>query len=187
MDIQPVAASIVGRECVRPYLGEFNQLIANTHVECSFSVEMAGSGAAGTAPAYGPLLRACGLSETISAGVSVTYAPVSTTFESVTIYYQVDGIQHKITGARGTVDIDVSAGQIPAYKFKFTGIYNAPTDTALATPTYTGFITPLVANNTNTTGFQFFSISNLVLESLSLSVNNSIDVRAVIGAEYAQL
>ena len=187
LDVTPIAATLVGRDLIRTYLGEFDQLIANNHVECNFEVEIAGAGAAGTAPAYGPLLRACGLSETISAGVSVTYAPISASFESVTIYYQVDGIQHKITGARGSVDLDITANQIPVYKFKFVGIYNAPTDTALATPTYTGFTTPLVANNTNTTGFSFFSVSGLVLESLMLSVNNTVDFRALIGSEYAQL
>ena len=44
-------------------------------VEVTFEVEMAGSGTAGTAPAFGPLLKACGNSETIVTDTSVTYAP----------------------------------------------------------------------------------------------------------------
>lgn len=187
LDVVPLAADVVSRDLIRAYLGEFDQLVANKHVECSFEVEIAGSGAAGTAPAYGPLLRACGMSETVDAGVDVTYAPISATFESVTIYYNVDGILHKVTGARGTVQLDITAGQIPVYKFKFVGIYNAPTDTALPTCDYSDFINPLVANNTNTTGFSFFGVSSLVLQSLVMDVNNVVDYRALIGSEYTQI
>lgn len=187
LNINPIAADVVGRELIRSYLGESQQYIANKHVEVDFEVEIAGSGAAGTAPAYGPLLRACALSETVNASVSVVYAPISASFESIVMYYNVDGILHKITGARGTVSLNIEAGQLPTYKFKFVGIYNAPTDTALPTPVYTGFIDPLVANTTNTTPFSFLGVSTLVLKSLMLDVNNTVDFRALIGSEYAQL
>lgn len=183
----PLQASVVSRDIIRPYLGESEQLIAGQHVEVNLEVEIAGSGAAGTAPAYGPLLRACGLSETVNAGVDTVYAPVSSGFESVTIYYNEDGILHKVTGARGTVQLEIKAKSIPVYKFKFIGIYNAPTDTAAPTCVYTAFQKPLVANNQNTTGFSFFGVSNLVLSELMLNVNNSLDYRALIGAEYAQI
>ena len=63
-------------------------------------MELAGSGTAGTAPRYGALLQACGLSETIVASTSVTYAPVSSAFSSATIYFNNDGIRHILTGCR---------------------------------------------------------------------------------------
>lgn len=186
LSVQPVAATIVQRDNYRPYLGNFEQLLADSHVQVEFEVEMAGAGAAGTAPAYGPLLRACGLSETVSAGVSVTYAPISAAFESVTLYFNNDGTQHKITGARGSVELQINARQIPIYKFSFQGLYNAPTAVSLPTVSYTAFQTPLVANNTNTTGFSFFSASP-VLESINLNVNNSVDFRTLIGSQYVQI
>lgn len=182
MNITPQNSEIVSRDLIRPYLGNSEQLQASTHVTLDFEVEMAGSGTAGTAPAYGPLLRACGLSETTSSGVSVTYAPVSTGFESVTIYFNVDGTLHKITGARGNVELTINARQIPVYKFTFTGLYNAPTAASLPSVTYTAFQTPIVANNTNTTGFSFYSYSG-VLESLSVNVGNEINYRTLIGSE----
>ena len=59
--------------CIRDrFLGASEQLLANTRVECTFSVELAGSGAAGTAPRYGDAIKACGFSETIASGTSVT-------------------------------------------------------------------------------------------------------------------
>lgn len=187
LEITPLAATTASRDLIRAYLGSDEELLADNHVECSFDVEVAGSGTAGTAPAYGPLLRACGLSETVDVGTDVVYAPISASFESVTIYYNIDGILHKITGARGTFQIDLTAKQIPVFKFRFVGKYNAPTDTALPTPDYTDFITPLVFNNTNSGSFSFFGVSTLVLSSLMLDIGNVVNYRALIGSEYAQL
>lgn len=187
LTITPLAANMVSRDLVRAYIGGFDQLVANQHVECAFEVEMVGSGSLGTAPAYGPLLRACGMSETITASTKVEYAPISTGFESITLYYNVDGVLHKITGARGSVQLAMATGQIPTFKFTFTGIYNAPTDTALPSTTLTGFKTPLAVNNTNTGAFSFFGVSTLVLSDFNLNVGNAIDFRNLVGAQYAQL
>lgn len=182
LSITPLNAENVSRDLVRPYLGASEQLIASKYVGCEFEVEMAGSGTAGTAPAYGPLLLACGFAETIVAVTSATYAPVSASFKSATIYYNVDGVLHKITGARGNVELMVNSGQIPVFKFTFTGLYNAPTDTAAPAVTYTSFQTPLAANTTNTTGFSLFSYS-AAMESLSLNMGNAVNYRSLIGAE----
>ena len=73
LSITPQSSDVVNRDVVRPYLGSSQQLLANTRVECTFSVEFAGSGTAGTAPRYGSALKACGFSETVASGTSVTY------------------------------------------------------------------------------------------------------------------
>lgn len=182
LSVTPLNAEIVSRDLVRPYLGASEQLIASRYVGCEFEVEMAGSGAAGTAPGYGPLLLACGMAETIVASTTVTYAPVSALFKSATIYYNIDGVLHKLTGCRGNVEITLAAGQIPVFKFTFTGIYNAPADVAAPAVTYTIFQTPLAANNANTTGFSLYSYS-AALESLSLSLGNQVTYRNLIGLE----
>lgn len=182
MSITPLAAEMVSRDLVRPYLGNSEMLIASKNVAIEFEVEMAGSGTAGTAAKYGPLLRACGLSETISAGVSVTYAPVSTAFESVSLYHNVDGVLHKITGARGNVEFTLNARAIPVMKFTMTGIYNAPSDAALPTVDYSGFQAPQAANTSNTTAFSLFGYAG-VLESLSLNMGNDVKYRSLIGSE----
>lgn len=186
LNVTPQSTQLVGRELIRPFLGNFEQLQASTHVELDFEVELAGSGAAGTVPGYGPLLRACGLSETVTASTKVEYKPVSTGFESVTIYFNVDGVLHKITGARGDVEIMINSAAIPVYKFKFVGVYNAPTDTALPTVSYSSFQTPLVANTTNTPSFSFFGVTP-VLQDLSFQLGNQVDYITRIGLQYVQM
>lgn len=181
LSITPLNAELASRDLVRPYLGASEQLIASNYVSVEFEVEMAGSGTAGTAPAYGPLLQACGMLETDGAS-DVTYTPVSASFASVTLYYNVDGVLHKVTGARGNVEMQIQAAQIPVFRFSFTGLYNAPTDTAAPAVTYTAFQTPQAANNDNTTGFSLFGYSG-ALASLNMNLNNQVQYRTLIGAE----
>ena len=180
LNITPQQSDVVSRDLIRPYLGASEQLLANTRVECTFSVELAGSGTAGTAPQYGKALLACGLSETIVAATSVTYAPVSESFDSITIHYNVDGVRHKVTGCRGTFVINANVGEIPTIDFTFTGIYNAPDDSALPTATYANQATPLIFKSGNTDTFELLSYSGC-LQSVSFDIGNTLVYRDLIG------
>jgi hypothetical protein len=180
LDITPLSGDLVSRDLIRPYLGNFDQLIARTSVAISFEVELAGSGTAGTAPRYGALLKACGLSETIVASTSVTYAPVSATFSSASIYFNVDGVLHKLTGCRGDLSMSVAVGQIPTIKFNMTGVYNSPTDTAQPAVTYSAQATPIVFRQGNSSAFQFFSYAG-VLQSVEFNMANSLVYRELVG------
>lgn len=178
----PLESDTVSRELIRPYLGQSEQLLGQTRVSIEFEVELAGSGTAGTAPAYGPLLKACGLSETVSAGVSVTYAPVSSSFDSVTIYFNNSGVLHKATGCRGTFSLNAEVGAIPTIAFVFTGIYSAPTDVAISSPTYANQSDPLLFKNGNTTNFEIFSYAGC-LQSLSFEMANEVVYRELVGCD----
>jgi len=180
LEIQPLVAETVNRDLIRPYMGQADQLLAQTRVEVTFEVELAGSGTAGTAPAYGPVLRSCGVGQTIVASTSVTYAPISTSFESCTIHYHQDGIRHKLTGCRGTFEITGEVGQVPVIAFTMTGIYNAPTDETLPTPTYALQATPLIFKETNTTNFTAFSFAGC-LQSYNFSIANDVIYRELVG------
>jgi len=180
LSITPQSSDVVSRDVVRPFLGAFQQLLANTSVDVTFSVELAGSGTAGTAPRYGAALKACGLSETVASGTSVTYAPVSSSFSSVTIHYNTDGVRHKITGARGSFTINASVGEIPTIEFSFQGIYNAPDDSALPSVTYGNQATPLIFKNGNTSGFQLLSHSGSLM-SVSMDCGNELAYRELVG------
>ena len=180
LEVTPLEADVVSRDLIRPYLGNSDQLLANPRVRCSFELELAGSGTAGTAPRYDALLKSCGMSGTVVASTSVTYAPVSATFSSCTIVYNIDGVQHKLTGVRGTVSMNCQLGQIPTLQFEMTGIYNAPTDTAQPAVTYAAQATPLIFKEGNTSAFQFFSYSGC-LSSVTFNLANEIVYRELVG------
>ena len=188
LNVTPIASDVVSRNYVRPYLGASEQLLANSRVEVSFSVEMVGSGAAGTAPGYSKALLACGLSETVASGTSVTYAPVSAAFSSIAMFVEIGGsatnenILHKIRGCRGNVALEASVGEIPKLNFSFTGIYETPIDlSSLSTPTYNDQPTPLLFKAGNTSGFNIHG-HQAGLNSLTMDIGNSIVYREVIGS-----
>lgn len=79
LDVTPLDADVVSRDVVRPFLGSQGNLIAGQKVTVSMEIELAGSGTAGSAPAYGPLLRACGLAEVLTAAPVTGTAQAGTT------------------------------------------------------------------------------------------------------------
>ena len=180
LTITPQSSDVVSRDLIRPYLGASEQLLANTRVECTFAVELAGSGSAGTAPRYGSALKACGLSEVVVSSTRVTYAPVSTGFSSVTIHYNIDGVRHKVTGARGTVELSAEVGQIPVLNFSMQGIYNAPDDSALPSVTYGNQEEPLIFKNGNTSSFQLLSFGG-ALQSVNFNLGNELVYQELVG------
>jgi hypothetical protein len=151
LTITPLEAAMPERDVVLPFFGGLGAVPGSAFAKLDFEVEVAGAGAAGTVPGYGVLLRAAAHSETINVGTNVIYAPISASFESATLYFDLDGVMHKVTGARGTVSIDFASEGLPLYKFSLHGLYNAPTDTVLPTPVFSGFQRPLPYNRVNTT------------------------------------
>lgn len=180
--LTPLENDLAQRPYVKPYLGATPELVAASRVVLDFEVEIAGAGAAGTAPPWGALLRACGFSETLTAGVSAVYAPVSSAFDSATIYTFIDGVKHALLGARGTVDFMFKDKVAPTIKFKFTGLYALPVDLANPSPVFTAWQEPLAMNNANTTGFALHGYAG-VLADLSVTMANQVVHRNLVGAE----
>ena len=186
LSITPQSSDVVNRDVVRPYLGASEQLLANTKVECTFSVEMAGSGTAGTPPRYGKALEACGMTKAVTDEVSgggndtVTYTPKSVDFPSVTIHYNVDGVRHIVTGCRGTFALSCEVGAIPTIDFTFTGIYNAPTDTALPSVSYSNQATPLIFKDGNTSSFELLGFAGALM-NFSMDIGNTLVYRELVG------
>lgn len=90
------------RDLVRGYFGTSEELITTRRGEITFKFELAGSGAAGTAPAWGPLMIAAGMAETVTAGQYVEYLPISTGFGSATVRFALDGVRYVFAGGRAT-------------------------------------------------------------------------------------
>src|SRR6476659_2916332 len=122
-------------QILRDSLSRLSAVIGRKLARLTFGVEIKGSGTAGTAVRAGPLLRSCGLSETIVAVTSVTYAPVNTGFESCTIYWYDGSKLHKLTGVYSTMRIVEEVGQFGRFEFTCTGIWNLPTDAAIPSMT----------------------------------------------------
>ena len=148
---EPLLGTEVSRDLLLPYLGHQGMVLSGTYGRIKFEVELAGSGAAGPAPAWGPLLRGCGMAEVISAGVDATYNFVSASEESLSLYFIKDGIKHILLGARGMWSLSGAPDGIPRLVFTFTGLLGTITDAAMPAVTLTGFKVPVPVNKANTT------------------------------------
>jgi hypothetical protein len=182
LSITPMDGEDVNRELDLPFIGAEGTIPAGLFSKISFKVEMEPSGTAGTAPAWGPALRACGVAQVVSAGVSVTYNPIPTGHESATIYFAMGGTLHKIQGTRGNVKYMIDAQGIPYLEFEMTGLFLQPAETAFGPAVLTSFQKPRVASRANTPLFTVNGVA-LVMKSFSLDLGNQVEPRLLINAE----
>ncbi|MBX3447510.1 MAG: hypothetical protein KF765_12220 [Parvibaculaceae bacterium] len=180
--LTPMEGQEVDRGLYQTHMGQQGVLLAAVHVSATFSVELTGSGAAGTAPGYGVLLRACGMSETIEEDVEVEYAPVSDAFESATLYFNLDGVLHIMLGARGNASFSLAKDSIPLIRFNMRGLLVPVADAAMPTQAFAGFAKPVIVDNANTT-LALHGIAAAIAESVELDLGNEVVYRNLIGDE----
>lgn len=180
--LTPVQGQDVQRALDKPFLGHQGSIPVGEHVALEFEIEMAGSGTVDTAVAYAPLILACGFDETVNAAVSVEYNPVSAAFSSVTIYINIDGVQHKMLGCRGGLSVTVAPSALNKFRFTFLGLLVAAADVSLPTIDTSAFKDPLPGSDTNTPTFTLHGYSAEV-EAFELSMNNAVAGRFLIGGE----
>lgn len=180
VSITPLEASVIERDHVRPYFGAFENLQASAQTKIEFECDIAGSSDAGTAPPWGPLARACGLAETLVSLTSASYQPVSAGFEAGTFYFNIDGVNHAMTGCRGNMSMSFNKEEVPSFKFTFTGKYVAPADVALPALTLTAWQRPLPTNKVNTT-LSLHSYA-AIMSSMSLDLGNTVVFNAPVNA-----
>ncbi len=138
-------------------------------VNVSFSTYLRGSGSVALPPRQAPLFKSCGMGETVSSGVSVAYAPVSSSFESCTVWLYLDGVCHKIVGCVGTVDFDLTAGEFAVANWKLSGRYAIPTDIAIVSPTFDTSTPETCKGMTMTIGSYA-----AVIEKLAIDLGNTV-------------
>lgn len=182
LKIMPMEGQDIDRGLDLPWFGNDGTIPADLHVKVAFKIELEASGSLGVAPKFGPLLRACGILETIVAVTSVTYSPISPLHESVGFSWNVDGLQQSIKGMRGNVKLGYSAQGIPYYDFEMQGLYAGPTDTSALVPVLTGFIKPQVSSAVNTPVFTVAGTS-LVMRSFTMDVGIQLENRFLIGSD----
>ena len=192
-----LAYNNVERNFIRPFFGGSGQLAGTRFVECSFEVELANSGTAGTAPAWAPLLRACGMAEAVLASPArVEYTPVSASFSSVTIYYHIDGVRRVALGCMGNVEIMLQEGAAPMLRFTFAGLDGGRTAVADPTVTLTAFRAPQVVTDVNSGDINLGATysagalsSGTAYPSRGLSINlqNTVSRKAILGGQAVQI
>ena len=178
IEITPLALAYQPRNNVLPYHANQGEILTAKWSQVNFAVELAGAGAAGTAPKWGPAQQACAMSETINGGVDVTYAFVSALESSCAYYWKLDGKQSKVLGWRGSWAIQCNRGAPPRINYRGLGLHVAETDVAVGAPVFTGWQTPVVFDKTNT--------STLTLHGTTVACS-ALTIEAAVRAPYRNL
>lgn len=178
--ITPLEMTKVKRQTSQPYLGNTQEIMISGFTRTEFDVEIAGAGAAGTVPQYGALMQACGFQEVVSAGVSVTYSPISDQFKALSLYTNIDGVLYKSLYTMGSVAANFNNGGIPVWRFTFTGMYVPVSDSALPAATYTDRV-PVGMNKENT-AFTLHGVA-AVMNQLTLDMKSVIQYRNMANFE----
>lgn len=180
--LTPMEGQDVSRELELPWLAAQATIPSGLHSRLQFRVELVPSGSAGTAPAWGPLLRACGVAETITPATSVAYNPVSDNHESVTLHFWMGGTRFVIRGTRGTCVMRFTAQGIPYLEFDMRGLFALPSEQARPTPTLTSFQKPDLVTDARTPTFTIDG-SDFVMRSFALDLGNAVEPRFLVGSE----
>ena len=175
LEITPIEADVVSRDLIRPYLGNSDQLLANTRVSITFQVELAGSGTPATAPRFSSLLKACGMAETTTAAAitgtaqagaagSITLAAAASATDDI-----YNGMIITITGGTGSGGVGVITDYVGSTKVA-TVQKSTATFTPGASSTYS-----IAAN----VGYKPVSAS---FDSASIYFNNDGVLHVITGA-----
>ncbi len=178
----PMDGEDVTRNLERPYLGGDPSIPVAVRSVLQFTVELVGSGTLGTAPAWGPLIRACAVAQVVTAGTKVEYNPITDNHESCAVYFQIDTTRHIMLGCRGNVVFKLNAQGLPVMVFTLTGLFSTPSEQVKPTVDYTAWQAPQVATLVNTPTFTIGG-SAFVLRDFELDAGNQVEPRMLVGSE----
>lgn len=143
--------------------------------QLSFTSELRGSGTAGTAPDYGILFKACGMTETVVASTSVTYAPTSdkSTYTRACITVFIDGLRVMYLGCMGNFTINAPLDGVPTVDWDFQAADFEVSDAALVEgSSYDSQVPePVLVTGFSFSGFNFDAVS------VSFAMNNNVTLR----------
>lgn len=131
--------SMFSRKPVAQDLSPYSAIPGARSGRLTCKMELKGSGAAGTAPAIGKFLRACGFGETVNVGTSVVYQRALNQPTLSLAAYDIpptgNNLKKLLRGVRGTFKLSPKVGEPGMVEFDFLGVEDGITDAAGITPT----------------------------------------------------
>lgn len=170
-ELSPLAGDVVERGYVQPKGGATEAIQSRVHRACKFSVELAGSGVAGTAPGFAAMLLAGSMAETAVEDVSVAYNPILRNQKTATLHHYVSGQRWTMLGAMGGLSIAIQQGQVPKLTWSGVGGWAKATTPVQPASAYADIVKGLVVSKINTPTCTLGGIP-LILEKLDIDFGN---------------
>lgn len=182
VSLVPMEGDDVSRDLEFPWLSAQAMIPTGLRVRLRGRIELAPSGIVGTAPAWGPLLRAAAVAQVTTPGTSVVFGPITDNHESATVHFWIGGTRHVMRGARGTGTVRVTAQGIPYFEVDLLGLFSTPSEIARPVPDLTAFKKPRIATTANTPVFTINGVA-LVMRSFAMNLGNVVEPRLLVGSE----
>lgn len=116
----------------RPFFTAEDTIETGTRAKITFQADFLGAAVAGNSAPISPILQGAGMAETLSAGVSSTFNPITDSIPSGTFYFYQGGQIFKCTGARGDVGMERSASNFGKVTYTYQGIVDESNITSVA-------------------------------------------------------
>lgn len=154
-------------------------------VKLQFTIALAGSGTAATAPYWGQLMRMCGFAQVLIASpASVKYQPASGVFEMGSLVTYIGGNKHAMRDARGTVSLEINKLDFAKLKFEMTGVYIDPVTATIPNVAKNPRVIPPVLQAANT-ALTLHAVTNLCLNNLNLDIGNELQYHEYLNCKPA--
>lgn len=101
------------------------------------------------------------------------YTPLTTAPPSVTIAMYTSGVRQRLVGARGSVKFTAKVGEPMMLEFEFLGVYDATTDVALLSPTYSTVVPATFLS----AALQIHGYEDVVFTKFDVDMNCSLQPR----------
>ncbi len=190
LEVQRYEGDTVTRNLDKNIIGGKESINTNPHSGLSFAVGAQASGTAGTAPAWGILMQACGFDETIVPATSVAYelpagADDLKASDSITAWDYREGVGalQKINGIRGANSYEMGRGQLPKLIFaNMLGSYATPIAGAPPAPDWSTWKEELPFTNINVPVLTLDSVSACT-ESFKIDFGQQVGRRNLPGCD----
>lgn len=143
------------RDVITGVMGNDDKLPFSHTADLSFGVELAGSGTAGTAPAWGKIMQMGGFAETVVAAATgvtarVEYAPIQTGFKSATVFAEQNDRLERYYYLMAALKMGFVVGEIPSLDVAAKGLVTSVAAGSLGTKTFTPWRRSLAVGAINT-------------------------------------
>lgn len=171
----------INLNAVRQSISAVKIRLGRKMAEFTIKCDLKGSGTAGTAPEFSPLLRSCALAETITPATSVVYKPTSDTsaMKSCSIYFYYDGRLRKAVGCMGNFTLEMKAGEPAVITFTLRGKLTSEGDAAFPSDMVFQATEPVIVESA---GVSYGAFNDAVIRSITLTSNNTVAERADVNS-----
>lgn len=165
------------------YSGASMETFYGEHISLNFKTPLAMSGAPGTAPAFAPLLLACGMVQ-VEDVASVTFTKGAPVEAKCLLRFGKN--THNITQMLGNVSLALEKGK-PTLNWQFKGLFSPPVASAAAPVVdWDRWVRPEVLGVSNNSDFTLNSVKR-ILHKLTVDLGNNVVFDRAINHEQIMI